>query len=195
MVVKDRTMGLLDQVIGSVLASRMGGGSSGGLGGGFGGGMGGGMLGGSRGGTSPLMMALMALLAAKATGGGSGGLGGLLGGGMSGGGLGGLLGGSRDGMGGGMGGLLGGLGGLLNGFQQSGHGDIAQSWISHGENRPIAPNQLMDALGPDTVDQLQQQTGMPREQLLSELSHALPEVVDRLTPEGRLPNDDEMRHW
>jgi uncharacterized protein YidB (DUF937 family) len=111
------------------------------------------------------------------------------------GGLGGMLGGSRDGMGMGGGLLGGGLGGLLSAFQQSGHGDIAQSWVNHGENHPIAPNQLMDALGPDTVDQLQQQTGMPREDLLSELSHTLPHVVDQLTPEGRLPTDDEMQRW
>lgn len=111
------------------------------------------------------------------------------------GGLGGLLGGSRDGMGMGGGGFGGGLGGLLNAFQQSGHGDVAQSWVGRGENRPIEPNHLMDALGPDTIDQLQQQTGLPRDQLLSELSQTLPDVVDRLTPEGRLPTDDEMRHW
>ncbi|HEV2604589.1 MAG TPA: YidB family protein [Microvirga sp.] len=186
-------MGLLDQIIGGVLGSRMGGGMGGGMGG-----LGGMLGGGSRGGTSPLMMALMALLASKAmgSGGGMGGLGGLLGGGMGNsmgsgmGGLGGMLGGSRDGMG-----MGGGLGGLLGAFQQSGHGHIAQSWVDHGDNHPIAPNQLMDALGPDTVDQLQQQTGMPREQLLEELSHTLPEVVDKLTPNGRLPTDDEMQHW
>ena len=176
-------MGLLDQVIGGVLGSRMGGG--------LGDGLGGGMLGsGNRGGTSPLMMALMALLAAKATGGRSDGL---LGGGLSG--LGGLLGGSRDGTGMG-GGLLGnGLGGLLGAFQQSGHADIAQSWVNHGENRPVAPNQLMEVLGPDTINQLQRQTGIPREQLIGELSQTLPDVVDKLTPEGRLPSDVEMKHW
>jgi uncharacterized protein YidB (DUF937 family) len=178
-------MGLLDQVIGSVLGSRMGSG--------VGGGSGGGMLGsGNRGGTSPLMMALMALLAAKGMGGRSDGL---LGGGGGLGGLGGLLGGSRDGTGMGGGLLGGGLGGLLSAFQQSGHADIAQSWVNHGENRPVAPNQLMDVLGIDTIDRLEQQTGMPREQLLAELSETLPPVVDRLTPDGRLPNDDEMNHW
>src|SRR5918997_1726351 len=114
-----------------------------------------------------------------------GGLSGGMGSGSGMGGIGGLLGGG--GMGGSMGG---GLGSLLGAFQQSGHGDVAQSWVNHGENRPIAPNQLMDALGPDTVDQLQQQTGMPRDELLSELSHTLPHVVDKLTPDGRLPTDD-----
>jgi uncharacterized protein YidB (DUF937 family) len=183
-------MGLLDQVLGNVLGSR----SGGGLGGNPSAGMGS-----SGGGTSPIMMALMTLLAAKAMG-GPGGLGGMLGGtGATGGGLGGLLGGTGGGLGttgGGLGGLLGGgLGGLLDALQQSGHGDIAQSWIGRSDNRPIAPNQLMDALGPDTVEQLQRQTGLPREELLSELSQTLPHAVDQLTPEGRLPTQSEMERW
>ena len=141
----------------------------------------GGLLGGNQN-AGPMGSILGSILGGGAQRGGPmGGMGGM-GGGMGGGGLGGMLGG-------------GGLGGLIDALTRSGHGDIAQSWVNHGENRPVAPNQLMDALGPDTVDQLQQQTGMPREELLSELSHTLPHVVDQLTPEGRLPTDDEMQRW
>ncbi len=188
-------MGLLDQVLGNVLGGR-----SGGLGGGMGGRSGGG-------GMSPIMMAVLGILAQKAmsgrgsSGGGlgdllsGGGLGGMLGGGSGGlgGGLGGLLGGSGGGLNGGM--LAGGLGGLLDSFNRSGHGDIANSWVGTGDNRPIAPNQLADALGPDTVDQLSQQTGLPQQDLLSELSHVLPGVVDQLTPHGRLPQEDELHRY
>jgi len=114
-----------------------------------------------------------------------GGLGGILGG---------LLGGgSGGGLNGGM--LAGGLGGLLDSFHQSGHGDIAQSWVGPGENQPIAPDQLANALGPDTIDELSQQTGMPQQDLLAELSHSLPHVVDQLTPQGRLPQDDELHQY
>ncbi len=178
-------MGLLDQVIGNVLGSRMGNqGYGGGMGGGMGGGGGlGGMLGGGGGG-SPLMMALMALLASRGGGGG-----GMLGGG---GGLGGLLGGA---LGGGMGSGMGGLGGLLQQFQSNGHGDKFHSWVGTGDNHPIAPNELEEALGPETIEQLSSQTGMPRGDMLNELSHTLPGVVDQLTPHGRLPHDEEMRHW
>jgi uncharacterized protein YidB (DUF937 family) len=155
-------------------------------------------------------MAILALLAQKSMGGrgsSGGGLGDLLGGGGSGGGLGGLLGGggggglgdllSGLGRSGGLsgGGLAGGLGGLLDSFNQAGHGDIANSWVGPGENHPIAPNQLADALGPDTVDQLSQRTGMPQQDLLSELSHVLPGVVDQLTPQGRLPKEDELHQY
>jgi uncharacterized protein YidB (DUF937 family) len=188
-------MGLLDQVLGNVLGGR-----GGGLGGGIGGQS-------SRGGMSPIMMAVMALLAQKAMGGrgssggglgdllGGGGLGGMLGGGSGGlgGGVGGLLGGSGGGMNGGM--LAGGLGGLLDSFNRSGHGDIANSWVGTGDNHPIAPNQLADALGPDTVNELSQHTGMPQQDLLSELSHVLPGVVDQLTPHGRLPEEHELDRY
>jgi len=90
---------------------------------------------------------------------------------------------------------MGGLGGLLDQFTRSGYGDRMHSWVGTGENHPIAPNELEEALGPDAVNQLSDQTGMPRGDMLSELSHLLPDVVDQLTPEGRLPNDDELRHW
>jgi uncharacterized protein YidB (DUF937 family) len=167
----------------------------------------------------PLGIALLALLAARASGRGGfgaggrggadeGGGGGLVAGG---GGLGGLLSGGLGGLLGGlMGGtdtrtmpnqdqahaaMSGGLDELLQRFQQSGYGDIVNSWIGTGSNRPIAPRQLNQALSPETVDELSQQTGVPRHEVLSELSQALPTMVDRLTPEGRVPDQQEMARW
>jgi uncharacterized protein YidB (DUF937 family) len=90
---------------------------------------------------------------------------------------------------------LGGLDGLVDRFRQGGLGDVIESWIGHGANRPVAPDQLARALGSDTVDTLQQQTGMDRETLLSQLAQALPEVVHTLTPQGRVPGADERRGW
>jgi uncharacterized protein YidB (DUF937 family) len=127
-----------------------------------------------------------------------GGLGGALGGAMGGaasggGGLGGGLGG------GGLGGMLGGLGGagalgaLLNQLRQRGYGQQVDSWVRPGPNQPLAPNQLADALGDDTVEALTHETGMPRQALLSELSQALPEAVDEMTPEGREPSDADLQ--
>lgn len=181
-------MGLLDQMIGGALGGALGG------------------RGGGRGmGASPVVRALLIALAAKAAhsymtrdrqpqnpqpGGGFGqdreGAGGLLGG---------LLGGGA----GGLGGLLSGLGGagalgaLVEQFRQRGHGDAIDSWIGPDANRRLAPEQLGDALGDDTLGELEQQTGTPRQQLLAELSDELPEAVDQLTPQGRLPDDDEIR--
>jgi uncharacterized protein YidB (DUF937 family) len=116
--------------------------------------------------------------------------GGLLGGLM--GGLGGMLGGA------GLGGLLGGLGGagalgaLVGHFQQKGYGPQVGSWVGQGENQPIAPGQLGEALGEPALNQLQQQTGLSRENLLAELSHLLPQAISEVTPAGRLPADEEL---
>jgi uncharacterized protein YidB (DUF937 family) len=102
------------------------------------------------------------------------------------GGLGGLLGGAAAGSV-----LSGGLGNLLQGFQESGHGHTAESWVGTGPNKAIAPNDLADALGSDTLDTLSQQTGMGQNDLLEALRHQLPGFVDQLTPHGRIPTEDE----
>jgi uncharacterized protein YidB (DUF937 family) len=87
---------------------------------------------------------------------------------------------------------LGGLGGLVDRFRQGGLDDIINSWIGTGANKPVSPNQLHDALGSETVDDLSRETGMPRDDLLSQLSQVLPGVVDKLTPHGQLPSDADM---
>ena len=154
--------------------------------------------GGQRRGMSPIMMALMGLLAYKALkgknqpgtqtgaapgGGGGGNVGGL--GDLLSGGLGGLL-------GGGVGGALsGGLNDLLKTFQQNGQGDKADSWVARGENKSIAPSELEQALGEERIGWLMQQTGMSRDELLKGLSQELPQVVDRMTPEGHVPSPQE----
>jgi uncharacterized protein YidB (DUF937 family) len=102
------------------------------------------------------------------------------------GGLGGLLGGAAAG-----GVLSGGLGNLIKELQEGGHGQVAQSWVGAGPNQDIAPHHLADALGSDTLDVLSQHTGLGREDLLAGLSEHLPDLVDQLTPNGRLPSEEE----
>jgi uncharacterized protein YidB (DUF937 family) len=89
-------------------------------------------------------------------------------------------------------GILGGLGGLLGRFQQNGLGDVVGSWIGSGQNQPIAPNQLGSALGPAVLTSLAQRTGLSEQDLLSHLSQILPSIVDKLTPDGRLPTPQEV---
>jgi uncharacterized protein YidB (DUF937 family) len=104
--------------------------------------------------------------------------------------LGGLL-GNLSGMlsGAGAGGLLtGGLGGLLEKFKQNGHGDTAQSWINNGPNKEISPPELKQAIGPDVLAALEQQTGLSQQELLARLSRELPGAVDKYTPDGQLPS-------
>jgi uncharacterized protein YidB (DUF937 family) len=161
------------------------------------------------GGMSPLTMAILGLLAYKAvkhfsnspaspgpapapspspgtgsaTGGGTaGGLGDVLKGG-----LGGLLAGGAAGSV-----ISGGLGDLLKQLQQNGHGETANSWVSPGPNKQIAPGDLANALGADQINSLMSQSGLSRDELLSGLSQHLPEVVNHLTPDGRLPTESEL---
>jgi uncharacterized protein YidB (DUF937 family) len=90
------------------------------------------------------------------------------------------------------GGLLGGLGGLLEKFQQSGQGDAAKSWVASGPNQPISPGQLGSALGPSLIKTLAEKTGMSEQDVTAQLSNILPGFVDKLTPQGRIPTNDEF---
>jgi uncharacterized protein YidB (DUF937 family) len=88
--------------------------------------------------------------------------------------------------------LSGGLSDLLSQFQQNGHGDKAQSWISTEPNKPVSPIELEQVLGPEKIDWLMKETGMSREELLAGLSRELPAAVDKLTPTGRIPTGAEV---
>ena len=84
-----------------------------------------------------------------------------------------------------------GVGNTVQDIERSGHGEIARSWVGRGQNRPIAPGKLEAALGEEGIRDLMQQTGMERDELLATLSEHLPRVIDHLTPEGRLPTEQE----
>jgi uncharacterized protein YidB (DUF937 family) len=111
-------------------------------------------------------------------------------------------GGLSDLMKGGLGGLLaggaagtilsGGLGDLLKQFQDKGLGDAADSWVSNGPNKQVSANDLANALGADQIDQISAQSGLSRDDLLRGLSQYLPDAINHLTPDGRLPNEDEL---
>lgn len=94
------------------------------------------------------------------------------------------------GQGGGQAGGLGGLAGLVAKFQQSGLGDVAASWVGTGQNQAIEPDQLGNVLGGDLLSGLAQLTGMNQGDLLGQLSQMLPQVVDKLTPNGQIPQGD-----
>jgi uncharacterized protein YidB (DUF937 family) len=144
-----------------------------------------------RSGMSPIMLGLMGLLAYRTLKGkgkladmlgtnqGASGVGNTPAGGA----LGGVLGGGSLGAG---------LKDLLDRFRQSGQEDKVQSWVSTGANKPIAPNEIEQALGEERLQWLMEQTGMPKDQLLNGLSGELPQAIDKLTPDGRIPTDEEL---
>lgn len=84
-----------------------------------------------------------------------------------------------------------GSGGFLNDivdkFRKAGAGEAADSWVAKGPNTPVSTQQTEGALGGDLIDQLVKQTGLSREELLARLSKIVPEAVDKMTPEGRIP--------
>jgi uncharacterized protein YidB (DUF937 family) len=90
------------------------------------------------------------------------------------------------------GGLLNGLGGLLNKLQQGGLGDVTKSWVGSGQNQPASPSQIGSALGSNIVKTISQMSGIPEDELTKQLSQVLPGVVDKLTPNGRLPTVAEL---
>ena len=146
---------------------------------------------------APLATALIGLVAAKAMTGGFGNLGGLLGG------QGNQPASSQPQQGypqqtqepQGAGGLLAGLGGLFHQFQQNGQGAAMQSWVGTGQNAPANAGQVSQAIGPDMIRQLAQKTGMSEQQVAQQLSQELPGIVDKLTPQGRLPTHEEASSW
>jgi uncharacterized protein YidB (DUF937 family) len=164
----------------------------------------------SSGGMSPLTMAILGLLAWKAVKHLSGSQAGASpapspspspgtvnapGGGGMGGGLGDLLKGRLGGLlaGGAAGSMIsGGLGDLLKQLQQNGQGVTANSWVSPGPNKQISPDDLGRALGADQIDALSSQSGLSRDELLAGLSQHLPEIINHLTPDGRLPTESEL---
>ena len=90
------------------------------------------------------------------------------------------------------GGVLGGLGGLLNKLEQGGLGDQTKSWVGSGQNQPVSPSQLGSALGPSILKTVSQLTGLSEDDLTKQLSQVLPGLVDKLTPNGRLPTVAEL---
>ena len=132
---------------------------------------------------------LMAGLGGGGQSGAGGGLGGLLGGlaQMSGGGGGG--GGDAAGVGGGLGG---GLGALVEQFSRAGLGDAAKSWVGTGQNQAVSGDQITQVFGGDTIGNLARQLGMDPGEVAGQMSQMLPDVVDRLTPGGQLPQGNDL---
>jgi uncharacterized protein YidB (DUF937 family) len=81
----------------------------------------------------------------------------------------------------------GGLQGLVGRFQEVGLGNTISSWIGTGENVPITPNQVQEALGEGQLQQISEEAGLTHEETANHLSDMLPHLVDTLTPAGHVP--------
>jgi uncharacterized protein YidB (DUF937 family) len=85
----------------------------------------------------------------------------------------------------------GGVDGLLQKLRQGGLGEQVDTWVSTGSNAPVEPQQLANALGPDTVQQLSASTGLSIQSLLPMLAAFLPLLINHLTPSGQAPKPGE----
>jgi uncharacterized protein YidB (DUF937 family) len=85
---------------------------------------------------------------------------------------------------------VGGLDGLVQKFTKGGLGDIISSWVGTGANLPISPEQIQKGLGPTQLSQMASQLGISPDAVSKQLAKVLPGVVDKLTPEGKIPAQD-----
>ncbi len=84
----------------------------------------------------------------------------------------------------------GGLEGMASTLKEKGLADAVHSWIGTGENQSVTPQQMHSALGSQKLEELAKESGMTTEQVASELSSTLPQVMDRLSPQGTLPREN-----
>lgn len=86
----------------------------------------------------------------------------------------------------------GGIGGLARKFEQGGLGEVCQSWIGGGPNQPVSPQQVQSVLGDSIVPQLATKMGVSPETASSHLADLLPGIVNHLTPNGAVPEQNEL---
>ncbi len=90
-------------------------------------------------------------------------------------------------------GLINGSGGLENlvsTFREKGLGDAVSSWIGTGQNLPISSEQLQSVLGNEKVEAIAQKLGLSTSDVAQKLTALLPQVIDKLTPDGQLPENN-----
>jgi uncharacterized protein YidB (DUF937 family) len=121
--------------------------------------------------------------------------------------LGGVLGGGAPRAGGGLGGnpmlrmllplvasmlMNGGLQKILGRLREQGKGDKADSWVGTGANEPIGPGEVREAVDREELERIARQLGISEDEAAEAVAEVLPDVVDRASPDGALPRDDEL---
>lgn len=87
----------------------------------------------------------------------------------------------------------GGLGGLIKSFTDKGLGGIVSSWISTGENKPISDDEVRRGVGEERIKEISEKTGKSQDTVVSTLKNHLPDIVDKLTPTGNMPDNNLLQ--
>jgi len=80
-----------------------------------------------------------------------------------------------------------GMQGILSKLQASGLDKQVMSWIGHGQNEPVTGDDIKNAVNPQQLSQVAQQSGMSQDEVADHVAQALPETVDKATPGGAVP--------
>ena len=86
----------------------------------------------------------------------------------------------------------GGIEGLVQNFKNKGFEDIISSWVSTGKNLPVSGDQIQNVMGKDQIRQIAEKLGFSGEEVSGGLASLLPEIIDKLTPKGTLPESDAL---
>lgn len=86
----------------------------------------------------------------------------------------------------------GGVAGLVEAFKSKGLDEVVSSWISTGKNLPISPEQIKQALGSEKIQQIAEKAGISKDAVSQQLSQLLPQLIDKLTPNGKLPEAGKL---
>ena len=86
----------------------------------------------------------------------------------------------------------GGLQGLIQTFKEKGLGDAVSTWISTGENQSVSGDQIQHAMGGNFIQQIAEQLGSSKSEVSGGLANLLPDIIDKLTPTGKLPEGDQL---
>ena len=87
----------------------------------------------------------------------------------------------------------GGIDGIMQKFNSQGLGDLVKGWVSTGPNPEPTPQQVEQALGPQKLDEMAAQTGIARDEIAGQVAQTLPQVVDKLTPDGKPVSGDALQ--
>ena len=87
---------------------------------------------------------------------------------------------------------IGGLSGLIEKFKTNGLGEIVSSWVSTGSNLPVSAEQISSTLGADSIQDIAGKIGVSGDQVSSSLAGLLPQLIDQLTPDGKVPEGNVL---